>query len=380
LNIISAVAILTLMSGTKFQGFSPNRKKIIPDLPPNATALDQIEWMFRKLDLRFGGPEINKPKKENGQYMLRLILKYLSYRKQSTCEEIAKEEYEKNIQTKRKLKSITDDVRKFIKNNLIWTELVYPDGFKKVYNKQVQAYSLSSVGILYSIYLFSNMRLDKYGDNLSELSIVTSGPTQADIDLLSEEIGKHIDDSVQEPIDLNLIRSLAKEYSHVLPKVFGRFKLFEKMIGKDFELTLIYIFFNLFHRRDSDIPDIDEMLSEYAIQNYWRRELTKNGPWELIAEQISLVFYANLQSDIEDILHSRDFQKWSERNNKKEPTKKEDFRKIQNMAKKIWLEIMDDDKKIKKWYMDFVKEAVESKERELGTLDWYSKEVYSKNF
>jgi len=161
--------------------------------------------------------------------------------------------------------------------------------------------------------------------------------------------------------------------------VFGRFELFEKNIGKDFELTVIYPFFNLFHRRDSDIPDIAEMLNEYAKQNYWRSELTKNGPSELLAEQISLVFYANLKSNIEEILHSRDFQKWSEMNNKKESTKTEDYKKILNMTKQIWLKIMDDDKKIKKWYMDFVKEAVESKGREFGTLDWYRKEVYSRN-
>jgi len=306
--------------------------------------------------------------------MIRLILKYLSFHRQATCEEIAKDEYEKNIQTKRKLKSITDDVRKFIKNNLIFTELVYPDGSKKGRKQQVQAYSLSPVGILYSIYLFSNLRIDEWEDQFSGLSIVTSGPTQADIDSLSEEIGKPIDDSVQEPINLNLIRSLAKEYSHVLPKVFGRFELFEKKIGKDFELTVIYPFFNLFHRRDSDIPDIAEMLSEYAKQNYWRSELTKNGPSELLAEQISLVFYVNLQSNIEEILHSRDFQKWSEKNNKKESTKTEDYKKILNMAKQIWLEIMDDDKKIKKWYMDFVKEAVKSKENEYGNLYLYQKE------
>jgi len=310
----------------------------------------------------------------NGQYTLQTILKYLAYQKQSTCEEIAKAEYEKNLQSQIKLKSITDDVRKFIKNNLIWTRLVREDGYKKVYNKQVKAYSLTPVGILYAIYLFSNLSIDKWG-----ASWVHGGATQADLDLLYEETGKDFVYDTQLPIDFILIRSLAEQYSETLPKVFGRFKLFEKIIGEEFEMTVINPFIQLFFPREPTIPDITEMLTEYAMYAFYSRDLTKNGPDDLIAEQLSLVFYANLESSIEQILDSRNFNEWSKKAHNNENVKNDTNAYKQNLqiAKQKWMEILDEDKKIKKWYYNFIKKAIRSKGAEFANLNWYRKNVFS---
>ena len=297
--------------------FLKPKKTTIPELPDNPTSLDQVEWMFKQLDLRYGNPS-NEKLKKNGQQTIRFILKYLSYHKQSTCEEIAKKEFDDNIQTKRKLKSITDDVRKFIQNNLLWTQLIHEDGFKKVRNHQIQTYSLTPVGILYALYLFANLRLD-----VREIRI-------------GQEYQK---------IDSKFIRSLAKEYSHVLPKVFSRFEIFEKVIGDEFETIATTPLTRMFSQPDPGTEaDPDVMLTEIAMYDVWSSELTKNGPHDLIAEQISLVFYANLQSGIEDILRSRYFyesvvkpmnKNSSDKNDEGQP-KKDSKRLIRLQKKNGW--------------------------------------------
>jgi len=339
--------------------FLKPKKTTVPELPDYPTSLDQVEWMFKQLDLRYGNPSIDKPKK-SGQRTIRLILKYLSYHKQSTCEEIAKKEFDDNIQTKRKLKSITDDVRKFIQNNLLWTQLIHEDDFKKVRNHRIQTYSLTPVGILYVLYLFANLRLD-----VREMRF-------------GQEYQK---------FDSKFIRSLAKEYAHVLPKVFGRFEIFEKVIGDEFETIATTPLTRMFSQPDPwTVADPDVMLTEYAMYDVWSSELTKNGPHDLIAEQISLVFYANLQSGIEDVLRSRSFDEWANKqfkNNNPEQENKEQtqekFKEIDKIAKEKWMEIMDEDKKLKKWYQYFVKMAVMSKKGDFDTLKRYQKQVHSQN-
>ena len=332
-------------------------KKSIPELPDYPTSLDQVEWMFKQLDLRYGNPSNDKLKK-NGQQTIRFILKYLSYHKQSTCEEIAKKEFDDKIQTKIKLKSITDDVRKFMQNNLLWAQLIHEDGFKKVRNHHIQTYSLTPVGILYALYLFANLRLD-----VREIRI-------------GQEYQK---------IDSKFIRSLAKEYSHVLPKVFGRFEIFEKVIGDEFETIATSPLGRMFSQPDPwTVADPDVMLTEYAMYDFWSSELTKNGPHDLIAEQISLVFYANLQSSIEDMVRHRSFDEWARKqfkNNNPEQENKEQtqerYKEIEKITKEKWMVIMDGDKKLKKEYQDFVKMVVGSKRKELDTLKWYQKQVYA---
>jgi hypothetical protein len=311
-------------------------------------SLDQIGGMFKQLDRKYGKPNIENPKKMNGQYMLRNVIKFLAYHKQATCEEIAKEEFEKNIQTHRKLKSITDDIRKFIKNNLIFTRLVIEDGFKKVHNKQIITYSLTPVGILYAIYLFSNLQ---FGEGVKIF--------QGD----SRKLG------------LSFIRNIAKEYSHVMSKVFGKFDYFEKIIGNKFEMTVVNAFEKLFDEPETSIPDETIMLSDFARYDFWSSELTTHSPDPLIAEQFSLLFYANLHSSIEDILRTRRFDKWAESKNQTEKISQELRNKDRQKAKQIWLEILNHDKKLKNWYYGFVKMALKSKKIEYDNLWWYKREL-----
>ncbi len=69
-----------------------------------------VPQIFNYLDQRYGPPDKDEKdlKKENGEYAIRFIIEYLSKNKKSTCEEIAKSEFE-NKSTKRLLKSITDN-------------------------------------------------------------------------------------------------------------------------------------------------------------------------------------------------------------------------------------------------------------------------------
>ena len=203
-------------------------------------SLEQMRGMFKQLDRRYGPPNTLNPKKRNGEYRIRYILKYLSENKQSTCEEIAKEEYEKNIHIPGGIKSIADNLRKFIKHNLIWPQLVIEDGTKKVSNKHVQVYSLTPIGIMYSIYLFSNLELDEGGASYS-----FGGATKADLDEIFEKTRDSSVYSSQLEIDLTFVRNLAKEYSQTLPKIFGRLELLEKIIGDKFELLFIFILSHL---------------------------------------------------------------------------------------------------------------------------------------
>ena len=59
------------------------------DPPVSANRLVELPLVFKNLDKRYGAPYIKKPKKKNGEYDLRLVVKYLSYHKPSTCEDIA---------------------------------------------------------------------------------------------------------------------------------------------------------------------------------------------------------------------------------------------------------------------------------------------------
>src|SRR5689334_3404436 len=117
--------------------------------------------IVREMDEIYGGPEYKKQANPKGRNALFFILDYLSKKRKSTCEDIAKKESDNNPNLKRKIKSITDDVRKFIQINLIPRRLVVEDGFKKKYNKKVVAYSLTPFGILYSIHLLAKKQNDE---------------------------------------------------------------------------------------------------------------------------------------------------------------------------------------------------------------------------
>jgi len=328
-----------------------------------ATSLVELPWVLRELDRKYGTADIKEPKKKNGEYAIRYILKYLSEHKQSTCEEIAKAEYDKNLQTQRKLKSITDDVRKFVKNNLIHShQLVYEDGTKKVYNKQVQAYSLSPIGILYSMHLLGNFRE-------------------------TEEFG-YFETYVISEIDHIFIRNLVKEYSQTLPKVFGRYKLFEKIIGKDFESLIINAFLNIYSEERTRIPHQKFLLNDYVLTTFGYRYPNKIKTIHgFIAEQISLIFYIHLEESIEHYLFDKEsnfeelmkmnsdkLKKYIENRNKNGTAR---YRESLNQAREKWIQIMNEDVELKKWYNTFLKNATLAKKTESDVLSEYRKEVYS---
>ena len=330
-------------------------------MPIYAKSLVELPWVLKQLDRKYGTPDIKEPKKKNGEYTIRLILKYLSEHKQSTCEDIAKYEFDNKLQSQRKLKSITDDVRKFVKNNLIHSsQLVYEDGIKKVYNKQVQAYSLSPIGILYSMHLLAKFRE-------------------------TEELGYPHDFEIT-GIDHNFIRNLVMEYSQTLPKVFGRFKLFEKIFGKDFEFLIINSFLPIYLEDRSGTMEERFLLNDYVLTTFWNNNTNKTRH-ELIAEQISLIFYIHLQEFIEHYLFDKEsginvlmkgnreeIDKFYKKSKNNFQEKSKEFPKI---AKQKWLELMKEDKELKRWYDNFLKEAVKSKRREQRVVTQYQKEVFS---
>ena len=59
---------------------------------------------------------------------------------------------------------------------------------------------------------------------------------------------------------------------------------------------------------------------------------------------------------------------------------KKDIRENMKMAKQKWLEIMNDDKELNKWYKNFLVEAVKSKNNEYWVMDKYHKESLSKKY
>ena len=177
----------------------------------------------------------------------------MSKHKKSTCEEIARYEFEKNISTKRLLKSITDDVRKNVENNLRKLGLVKMQGFRKIKRRHAKVYSLTPLGILYSIHLFGKLQ---WKEN-HEINFVH-------------------------------IQNIAKEYSDTLPKIFGKFKLFEKILGKNFESILITPF-NRMTKPDKP-PEIfvPFLLREYVFSVLLQR--VDEGP-EILPKKILWSFF-----------------------------------------------------------------------------------------
>ena len=338
------------------------------DFPITVNRIVELPLVFKYLDKRYGTPDIKEPKKKNGEYALRLILKYLSFQKRSTCEEIAKKEYEdsldKNPRSKVKLKSITDDIRKFIKNNLIVSELVFHDEPKKKYNKNVETYSLSPIGILYSMYLLGNFRKTDFGG-------------MEGYELLE--------------INRNLIKNLGKEYSETLPKVFGRFELFEKILGKDFVDATIAPFMAIYDLERPEVPETKLYLSDHVITLYEffsaPRFTSHLDVHKFIAEQISLIFYIHLEESILETIRDQnddffklpqmnedELKKYHENRNKNGTRR---YREALNQAKNKWIQIMDEDKELKKWFSKFIKDARNAKRQQYGAVSEYSKKVYT---
>jgi len=305
-------------------------------MPVYATSLEEFDSVLKDLDQRYGTHGISESKKKNGEYAIRFILKYLSYHKNSTVKEIAEDEHEKHSRSKKqvKLKSIADVFRKFIYHNLVQSQLVYHGESRKEGNHIVNTYSLSPVGILYSIHLFGNMR----------------------------ETG----------FDKNFITSIGKEYAQTLPKIFGKFELFEKVLGKDFISVLFFPLMQIFSMSKTMFYVHEGMLRDYVLTHFWITNPMKiPAVHEFLAEQISFIFYIYLEKSLFQFFQDKDsmLDRLHEMNDEE---KDEYFKNQHNKdnleylreSKQKWLQIMNEGKELKKWYKDFLKFAAESKEQE----------------
>ena len=95
------------------------------------TNLKSYPFLVKELDIIYGGPKFKQKRLPKGRKRLIQILKHLSIYKNSTCKDIAKIEWDNDLSTKVKLKSITDDIRKFINEKLIPKRLVITKEPKK---------------------------------------------------------------------------------------------------------------------------------------------------------------------------------------------------------------------------------------------------------
>jgi len=264
------------------------------------------------LDLTYGGPSHNKTATVKGRKALGHILEYLSASKQASCEDIAKDEYEKNPNAERKLKSIIDDTRKFINKNLIPRLIIEADGFKKKYNKKVKTYSLTPFGILYSIHFFST----------------------------SEKITR-------------IINNLEKEYRSTLPKVFGKFSVFKEIFGKEYldVIGLQGIADNTLNKHLFGAPA--DILANFVHLSSWAwlgDPVFLVGRW---GNQISLLVYTSIISHLyyTAMIESRD-------------TDGDDIVVTKKKILDFWKKLNEMDPELEKWYMEFVKEFISNNEKE----------------
>ena len=276
------------------------------------------------LDRRYGGPGKENPSKANGEAILRNILQFLSVNKNSTCPEIAKSQFDSEITGRAKLKSITDDVRKFLKGTLIPLTIVEISGTKKEYNKNVKQFSLTPFGVLYTIHLFT----------------------------LTKE-GKVPDYDSFDDYDLIMIRNLAKEYGFLLPKVFGRFSVFENIIGKNFEYTLGLLRIND-QFSGAALPLDTDLLNESIEFLYLVKSRQKKPIRDMQADEISFLVYNNLLGNIE--IYKTESLKQTRKLKGKSLGKL--FKKAQRDARTKWKKIIKSDPKIKTWYYDFINSAI----------------------
>lgn len=272
------------------------------------TWISEYPILLREMDANYGGPNITSKKFYQGRKALFYILEYLSVHKKATCKNIASFEI-KRTNSDRKEKSVADDVRKFIQNNLLSRSIVREDGFVKVYNKNEQTYSLTPFGILYAIHLFYNTKESK-----------------------------------------NMIYNIRIEYENELPKVFKKFERFEKVLGKDF-LEIIGL------KRIADGDMTPRYLLRGPIAALANFVNDSSGGWMgnpyfwpgRLINQISLCVYNNIVSH----LYFESGFKFLRGEGKREELIKESI-------VEFWNKISEDNPKIKKWYFDYIKEAIEA--------------------
>ena len=289
------------------------------------TWLGEYPYLLRDLTRTYGGPPLKKFLEKRGRRMLIDILKHLTNQKQCTCEVIAQEKFNKIRKEKRKLKSLTDDVRKFIQKNLIPRRVVVVDGTKKVYNKDVTAYSLTPFGILYSIHFFSKQK------NISEI-----------------------------------INNLSIEYMKVLPNVFGKFESFKVALGDDF-IKILGL------QRVANGNTSPTFISRGAIAALGNFVNLVHGVWmrdifylpDRWVNQISLCVYNNIMSNLHNDAEM-EFIVGGQKGNVDDLIKKR--------ITKFWKIISEGEPEIKKWYQEYLEEALVANEDDARGLreaeDW----------
>ena len=276
------------------------------------------------MDITYGGPFHNKKTTIKGRKTLGYILEYLSASKQAACEDIAQDEYKKNLSAKRKLKSITDDTRKFINKNLIPRLIIEEDGFKKKYNKKVKIYSLTPFGILYTIHLFSK----------------------------SNEITQ-------------IINNLEIEYQSTLPKVFGKFSVFKEIFGKEYlnVIGLQRIADNTLSEHLFTSPVI--ILGDFVHQSsgVWLGDrIFLMNRW---GNQISLMVYTSILSHLLRTALSEYMR-----------TGEDAVTVIKKKISDFWEKLNATDPEVEKWYLEFVKEFIsgnEKQRKDVSEIMWWKR-------
>lgn len=319
-------------------------------------ALIEYSKIVHEIDSAYGGPRYNNKRQIKGRKMLFQIFRYLSTHRSSTCEDIAQYEMTNNHKSKRKLKSITDDIRKFILNNLLPKKLIKEEGTKKKYNKKIQAYSLDHNGVLYAIHLLSNnKRHAKYPETII--------------------------------YDESIVGNLAVEYPEYLPFVFDRLDVFKSALGKNWLDYLklheiaengLYIinrlygpadvddFLNSFVGRSAFVLSTSEPASEnlsgldawYNHKKYrktWtnlQQYLKVDDPWGI---GITLLVYNNMLGKL--------FRE-DQRRYYIEGDPEQIRRKIMNQCKKIF----EKDSDLWNWYWAFVSDVISTMQKDMKQL------------
>ncbi len=266
--------------------------------------LSDYPVLLDELDTRFGGPEYKGKKRIRGRKELRQILEYLSNNKQSIPMEITRDQQENKSKSKKQIKSRADYFKKFIQKYLIPKRVVVVDGFKKEYNNKADEYSLTPFGILYSIHFLSK-----------------------DTD--------------------TIIDNLAIEYKNELPKVFGKWDLFKKRLGKKY-LAIIGL------KQIAETGDRTIMFGNSppgALMDlvrdtslFWSGDrITDPDRW---TKQISLMVYTNILS----FFYNRSFNL--------EYTI--GFQKMDRsrILRRFWEKFLEGEEDIRNWYSEFIEKAV----------------------
>ena len=302
----------------------------------NENKISHLPWSVREyyhlkdfLDQEFGGPTKETRGKFNGEYTFCEILKHLSNQGPTTCREMGKHQIEIRHSKKHvSIKLETDNFRRFIDQHKNLKLFVEDNLSTKASSKgrPAQKYRLTCYGILYAIHFFCNSDYEYLKNN------------------------KHV------------INNLAKNYSHILPLVFGNFfeglKIFEK-----YSEECVYALMAIAKKQ---IVESLPAIQEYSITEtlYNSLESLPNNEEKGLIEQITFGFYIQLWNHLKDkILREKYMPKLIEMNNElKNEIPTERHRKIAlNSAKKsdkegtkIWLKMINSDNTL----TDFIQKCV----------------------